>query len=137
MGMEGEKVFEELSDIAERPYGMAWSMDGTMLFYSDGIKKTIFKCTINIQAILSDCGEMFNIADNIDQDAEPRGIAVDTSDHVWVAVANNGDKDLVDLKFAGEDLDFIYLLSEKHLYKLSGVGVMGRKVSDFVWIPDI
>ena len=37
--MEGEKVFEELSDIAERPYGMAWSMDGTTLFYSDGIKK--------------------------------------------------------------------------------------------------
>ena len=38
---------------------------------------------------------MFNIADSIDQDAEPRGIAVDTSDHVWVAVANNGDNGAV------------------------------------------
>ena len=38
---------------------------------------------------------MFNIADNINQDAEPRGIAVDTSDHVWVAVANNGDNGAV------------------------------------------
>ena len=37
--MEGEKVFEGLSDIAERPYGMAWSTDGTTMFYSDGIKK--------------------------------------------------------------------------------------------------
>ena len=37
--MEGEKVFEGLSDIAERPFGMAWSMDGTTMFYSDGIKK--------------------------------------------------------------------------------------------------
>ena len=38
---------------------------------------------------------MFNIAENIRQDAEPRGIAVDTSDHVWVAVANNGDNGAV------------------------------------------
>ena len=30
------------------------------------------------------------------------------------------DKDLVDLKFAGADLDFLYLLSEKHLYKVEG-----------------
>ena len=30
------------------------------------------------------------------------------------------DKDLVDLKFGGSDLDFLYLLSEKHLYKVSG-----------------
>ena len=30
------------------------------------------------------------------------------------------DKDLVDLKFGGSDLDFLYLLSEKHLYKVEG-----------------
>lgn len=33
----------------------------------------------------------------------------------------DGDKNLVDLAFAGEDLDFIYVMSETNLYKLSGV----------------
>ena len=47
------------------------------------------------------------------------------------------DKDLVDLKFGGSDLDFLYLLSEKHLYKVEGLGVIGKEVSDFVWRPDI
>ena len=31
------------------------------------------------------------------------------------------DKDLVDLKFGGSELDFLYVLSEKHLYKVSGI----------------
>ena len=31
-----------------------------------------------------------------------------------------GDKNLVDLAFAGEELDLIYLMSEQHLYKISG-----------------
>ena len=33
----------------------------------------------------------------------------------------DGDKNLVDLAFAGEDLDFIYVMSETNLYKLSGL----------------
>ena len=34
-------------------------------------------------------------------------------------------KDLVDLKFGGYDLDFLYLLSAKHLYKVEGEGSPG------------
>ena len=30
------------------------------------------------------------------------------------------DPDLVDIVFGGEDLDFLYILSTKHLYKLTG-----------------
>ena len=30
------------------------------------------------------------------------------------------DSNLVDLTFAGEDLDFLYVMSDKHLYKLTG-----------------
>ena len=32
---------------------------------------------------------------DIHEDAEPRGLATDTSDHLWVAVANVGDNGAV------------------------------------------
>ena len=34
-----------------------------------------------------------------------------------------GDPGLVDLVFAGEHLDYLFLLSKKHLYKLTGSGI--------------
>ena len=40
-------------------------------------------------------------------------------------LADVEDKDLVDLKFGGYDLDFLYLLSAKHLYKVEGEGSPG------------
>ena len=35
-----------------------------------------------------------NLSD-VHEDAEPRGLATDTSDHLWVAVANVGDNGAV------------------------------------------
>ena len=35
-------------------------------------------------------------------------------------LADVDDGDLVDIVFAGEDLDFAYILSEKNLYKMTG-----------------
>ena len=39
---------------------------------------------------MSDCSELMSLRE-IDENAEPRGLATDTSDHLWVAVSNVGD----------------------------------------------
>ena len=44
---------------------------------------------------------------------------------------------LVDLVFAGDDLDLLYVLSQKSLYKITGMRVRGRHVPDFIWKPEL
>ena len=39
---------------------------------------------------------------------------------IYQNVDVDDDSNLVDLTFAGEDLDFLYVMSDKHLYKLTG-----------------
>ena len=43
-----------------------------------------------------------------------------------------GDKNLVDLAFAGEELDLIYLMSEQNLYKISGQKTTNTDNSRFI-----
>ena len=57
--------------------------------------RAIYKCSYrNSIGDVSDCAELMSLAD-IHEDAEPRGLATDTSDHLWVAVANVGDNGAV------------------------------------------
>jgi len=156
---DAEEGFRELSEFSHLPYGMAWSLDNRTLYYSDGFSKSLVKCSYNLKrAEVSGCEELLDISQEYEK-AVPRGMATDMNDHIWLALADNEekgavievdpetrtiistieveDKDLVDLKFGGSNLDFLYLLSEKHLYKVSGMGVTGKEVSDFQWRPDI
>lgn len=157
--LEPEPSYSDLWQFATDPRGMAWSTNNDTLYYADGAAKTIYKCSYsNSIGDVSDCAELMSLRD-IHENAEPRGLATDTSDHLWVAVSNvgdsaavleidpetqtvvstfdvEGDKNLVDLAFAGEELDIIYLMSEQKLYKISGMGVTGRNVTGFIWQPD-
>ena len=57
--------------------------------------RTIYKCGYsNTIGDVSDCSALMNLSD-VHEDAEPRGLATDTSDHLWVAVANVGDNGAV------------------------------------------
>lgn len=57
--------------------------------------RIIYKCSYsNSIGDVSDCAELMSLAD-VHEDAEPRGLATDTSDHLWVAVANVGDSGAV------------------------------------------
>merc|ERR1712154_718373 len=99
------------------------------------------KCNYNLyDPDVSNCETIFSITDE--------------NNHIWLAVANNEDKgsileinpdtksiissidvddpDLVDIVFAGDDLDFLYVLSTKNLYKITGMGVHGNHVPDFI-----
>merc|ERR1719481_386250 len=101
-------TFKTLSEISCKPNGMAWSTDNSTLYASDGHNATITKCVYNMYtADVSNCS-------TIDLD----------------------DENLVDVVFGGEDLDFLYILSKTNLYKLTGMGVIGMHVPDFVWNPD-
>ena len=41
---------------------------------------------------------MFNVAQNIHEDAVPKGIVTDTSDHLWLALANvDGKGSIIEL----------------------------------------
>jgi len=157
--LEPEWRFDELRQFSSKANGMAWSVEGDSLFYADGVNKAVYKCNYDQKKFnASDCSELFNVGQEIHEDAEPMGLAVDTSDHVWLLIGNNEDKGAlieldpetgsivsnieledskpVDLTFAGEDLDFLYIMSDKHLYKVSGLGVTGKPVPDFIWKPD-
>ena len=105
--LEPEPSYRDLWQFATDPRGMAWSTDNNTLYYADGAAKydqickeciesldplrTIYKCSYsNSIGDVSDCAELMSLRD-IDGNAEPRGLATDTSDHLWVAVANVGD----------------------------------------------
>merc|ERR1719317_1793912 len=152
-------TLDSLSKISCEPNGMAWSTDNTTLYFSDGHTANITKCVYDMyKADASDCSTILNMKEVLGETAVPQGLATDENGHVWVAVAKvDGkgavleiepdsadiistidleDEDLVDLVFGGEDLDFLYILSKSNLYKLTGLGVVGMHVPDFVWNPD-
>ena len=53
--------------------------------------RAIYRCSYSdSDAKVSDCGELFSLAE-VHADAAPRGLATDTSDHLWVAVAGAGE----------------------------------------------
>ena len=60
---------------------------------------------------VSDCAELMSLAD-VHEDAEPRGLATDTSDHLWVAVANVGDNGAV-LEINPETQEVVSTFGEK------------------------
>jgi len=160
--MEAEQSYRKLRPVATNPSGFAWNMENNTMFYSDSATKTIYNCSYDDEkGDATECQELFSINDapDLDSKAQFKGLVTDENNHLWIAVANNGDdgavieldpetksvistidipadKNLVDLKFGGSELDFIYLVSEKNLYKISGMGVIGKNVNDFVWQPD-
>jgi len=152
-------TLEALSEISCEPTGMAWSPDNNTIYFSDGHTRNITKCTYDMhKSDASNCSTILNVKDDIFETAVPYGMATDENNHIWVAVAENDGKgavieidpesneiistiDLddpnpVDVVFGGEGLDFMYILSKSSLYKLTGIGVLGMHVPDFVWDPD-
>ena len=149
---------KELSAISCKPHGMAWSVDNSSLFLSDGHTRAVTKCDYNLHnPDVSDCQTILTVTEEMSSTAVPKGIATDENNHIWVVVANNDgkgavleidpetsniistigrafipitltkilileleDPDLVDIVFGGEDMDFLYILSTKHLYKMTG-----------------
>ena len=66
-----------------------------ILFYQfhNCIFRAVYKCNYDQKKFnASDCSELFNVGQEIHEDAEPMGLAVDTSDHVWLLIGNNEDK---------------------------------------------
>jgi len=156
---ESIETFNELSSISCDPTGMAWGLDNATLFFADGHTKNITKCIYDYKkADVANCETILNVAEEVSESATPGGMAVDENDHVWVALADEDkgavieidpvtntiistieveDPELVDIVFAGEDLDFLFVLSKKSLYKMTGMGVKGRHVPDFIWKPEL
>ena len=74
--------------------------------------RIIYKCSYsNSIGDVSDCAELVSLAD-VHEDAEPRGLATDTSDHLWVAVANVGDSGAV-LEINPETQEVVSTFGEK------------------------
>jgi len=154
-----ESTFYELSLVSCDPSGMAWGIDNSTLYFADSHTKNITKCDYDSRKIdVSNCETLLNVGDEISATATPKGMATDENGHIWVTVADKEqgavveidpetgtvistidveDGELVDIAFAGEDLDFAYILSKKSLYKMTGMGVRGMHVPDFIWKPEL
>ena len=128
--LEPEPSYRDLWQFASDPRGMAWSTENDTLYYADGAAKydytakqsifktafaflrIIYKCSYsNSVGDVSDCAELMSLED-VHEDAEPRGLATDTSDHLWVAVANVGDNGAV-LEINPETQEVVSTFGEK------------------------
>ena len=89
---DAEVGLRELSELSHLPYGMAWSVDNETLYYSDGFSKSLVKCSYNLdRATVSGCEDLLDLSKDY-ENAIPKGMAVDTNNHIWLALAQNGDK---------------------------------------------
>ena len=175
---EGDTSLSELSHVACDPVGMAWSIDNTTVFLSDAHSRNVTKCSYSMEYIrgvqkemdATNCSTLVHLPEtDMAGEARPKGLATDSSGHLWLAVEQNGgsgaileinpdtgsivstigikhqsmaelqlffsdteDADLVDLAFGGEDLDYLLLLSKKHLYKVTGVVVHPKNTAQRV-----
>jgi len=157
---EAFNTFDALASISCEPTGMSWSTDNATLYFSDGHTGNVTQCSYDMHlADASNCSTIISVKDSIHETAVPKGIATDENNHLWVGISNNDgkgalieidpitasiistieldDPDVVDVTFAGEDLDYMYILTKKNLYKLTGLGVLGMHVPDFLWSPDL
>ena len=92
---DAEIGYRDLSKVAHLPHGMAWSVDNQSLYYSDGFTNSVIKCSFDLlKGDVSDCEELLDLSKEF-EGATPRGIATDTSDHIWVALAGYGEKGAV------------------------------------------
>ena len=92
---EVHETMEELSRIACDPVGMAWSTDNSTVYFSDAHTKNVSSCeyvmawegaggkeAMDVRA----CTTLLHMPDLLGPGATPRGLAVDSSNHLWVAV---------------------------------------------------
>lgn len=98
---EAGTSFAELSHLACDPVGMAWSIDNATVFLSDGHSRNVTKCSYSMEYIrgvqkemdATNCSTLVHLPDTeMAAEARPRGLAVDSSGHLWLAVEQNGER---------------------------------------------
>jgi sugar lactone lactonase YvrE len=148
-----------MKDFACEPSGMAWPSTNDTLYMADAITKNITRFDYGITRFGFGVTNPTILVDFNQWDIQgtPRGIVSDTSDHLWVGLAQEDksviveidptdltkgaistieigdDANIVSMAFGGEARDRLYVLTEKHLYKVSDLGVVGNRVYEFVY----
>ena len=87
--LEPYKTLSELSKISCEPNGMVWSVDNSSLFFSDGFTKNISQCVYDLRkGDVTNCSTIFNVKNELFENAVPKGMATDENSHLWVAIEN-------------------------------------------------
>ena len=93
--------FAELSHVACDPVGMAWSIDNATVFLSDAHSRNVTKCSYSMEYIrgvqkemdATNCSTLVHLPDtDMAAEARPKGLAMDSSGHLWLAVEKNGER---------------------------------------------
>lgn len=139
-----------------KPTGVSFSPDNSTMYVVDSAFRNLVKMDYNLND--GYVGSTINTTSFTDilspgSESVPNGLATDENGHLWIGLTGkeNGllieldpatDKivsqidipsqpDIVDVKFAGEEFEFMYILTGKNLLKMTGLGVKGLKVPDF------
>ena len=98
---ELDTSFAELSRLTSDPVGMAWSPDNATVFLSDGHSRNVTKCSYSMEYIrgvqnemdATNCSTLVHLPDtDMAGEARPKGLAMDSSGQLWMAVEQNGGK---------------------------------------------
>ena len=82
----------QLAPLSCDPVGMAWSPDNSTLYLSDAHTRNISKCVYSMDDMdVSSCSTLLHLpsVEGLASEVKPAGLAVDSSNHLWVAVAGN------------------------------------------------
>jgi len=141
---------------AVHPTGVSFSPDNSTMYLVDYASRNL----LEMEYSLSDgyVGSIFNttsFSDLIQGDTEsrPSGLATDENGHLWIGLTGKvdgslvevdpakdtviskidltGHPDVVDIMFAGDEFEYLYILTSKHLLKITDLGVKGLRVPDF------
>lgn len=93
--------FSQLSRVACDPVGMAWSIDNATVFLSDAHSRNVTKCSYSMEYIrgvqkemdATNCSTLVHLPETgMAGEARPKGLAMDSSGHLWLAVEQNGGR---------------------------------------------
>jgi len=138
------------------PTGVSFSPDNATMYMVDSGLRNLLEMEYSISnGYVNTILNTTSFTDLLEGDTEsrPTGLATDENGHLWIGVTGkeNGllmeldpatntviskidipaQPEIVDIAFAGESFEYLYILTTKNLLKIKDLGVKGLKVPDF------
>lgn len=86
--VDAQLCMRQVDDDIVLANGLAWSLDGAVIYYSDSARRTIYSATYDLAT--GDVGRRSVFAQFAESEGMPDGATVDMEGHLWVAMVYGG-----------------------------------------------